>query len=167
MTISGHKTASMFQRYNVTSSTDQVDALKKTAAHLAALRKDGSGNASGCRWPVNTDRTRKVLPETKEPVFATSSFPSKFGCGGVQPSVLAVVAWGGVTRPYLTGFRTCVDWPPTRLRLRPAHPEPTSGPGSWHKRGIRLPERKTAHRRSRHEQSGRRRSIQQDWRCAT
>jgi integrase len=36
MTISGHKTASMFQRYNVTSSTDQVEALKKTAAHLAA-----------------------------------------------------------------------------------------------------------------------------------
>jgi integrase len=37
MTISGHKTASMFQRYNVTSQTDQVEALKKTAAHLAAL----------------------------------------------------------------------------------------------------------------------------------
>jgi integrase len=39
MTISGHKTASMFQRYNVTSGTDQVEALKKTAAHLAALPK--------------------------------------------------------------------------------------------------------------------------------
>ena len=39
MTISGHKTASMFQRYNVTSSTDQVEALKKTAAHLAELPK--------------------------------------------------------------------------------------------------------------------------------
>jgi integrase len=39
MTISGHKTASMFQRYNVTSATDQVEALKKTAAHLAALPK--------------------------------------------------------------------------------------------------------------------------------
>jgi integrase len=39
MTISGHKTASMFQRYNVASGTDQVEALKKTAAHLAALPK--------------------------------------------------------------------------------------------------------------------------------
>ena len=39
MTIIGHKTASMFQRYNVTSGTDQVEALKKTAAHLAALPK--------------------------------------------------------------------------------------------------------------------------------
>jgi hypothetical protein len=36
MTISGHKTASMFQRYNVTSSTDQLEALKRTASHLAA-----------------------------------------------------------------------------------------------------------------------------------
>jgi integrase len=26
MTVSGHKTASMFQRYNVTSGTDQVEA---------------------------------------------------------------------------------------------------------------------------------------------
>jgi hypothetical protein len=39
MAISGHKTASMFQRYNVTRSTDQVEALKKTAAHLATLPK--------------------------------------------------------------------------------------------------------------------------------
>jgi hypothetical protein len=39
MTISGHRTASMFQRYNVTSGTDQVEALKKTAAHLSALPK--------------------------------------------------------------------------------------------------------------------------------
>jgi integrase len=37
MTISGHKTASMFQRYNVTSATDQVEALKRMAAHLAAV----------------------------------------------------------------------------------------------------------------------------------
>jgi len=36
MTISGHRTASMFQRYNVTSSSDQREALDKTAAHLAA-----------------------------------------------------------------------------------------------------------------------------------
>ncbi len=39
MTISGHKTSSMFQRYNVTSAADQVEALKRTAAHLAALPK--------------------------------------------------------------------------------------------------------------------------------
>ena len=39
MTISGHKTPSMFQRYNVTSGTDQVEALKRTAAHFAALPK--------------------------------------------------------------------------------------------------------------------------------
>jgi integrase len=43
MTISGHKTASMFQRYNVTSGPDQVDALKRTAAHLASLSKPDQG----------------------------------------------------------------------------------------------------------------------------
>lgn len=36
MSISGHKTASMFQRYNVTSTTDRVEALRRTRAHLAA-----------------------------------------------------------------------------------------------------------------------------------
>ena len=35
MSISGHKTVSMFIRYNITSNTDKLDALKKTAAHLA------------------------------------------------------------------------------------------------------------------------------------
>jgi hypothetical protein len=35
MSISGHRTISMFLRYNITSATDQLDALKKTAAHLA------------------------------------------------------------------------------------------------------------------------------------
>jgi hypothetical protein len=29
----------MFQGYNVTSATDQVEALKRMAAHLAALPK--------------------------------------------------------------------------------------------------------------------------------
>jgi hypothetical protein len=29
----------MFQRYNVTSATDQVEALRKMALHLAALPK--------------------------------------------------------------------------------------------------------------------------------
>lgn len=36
MTISGHKTPSMFQRYNVTSDADQIEALNKTAVYLAA-----------------------------------------------------------------------------------------------------------------------------------
>ena len=29
MSISGHKTASMFQRYNVTSGNDRIEALRK------------------------------------------------------------------------------------------------------------------------------------------
>lgn len=36
MSISGHKTISMFNRYNITSGADKLDALRKTAEHLAA-----------------------------------------------------------------------------------------------------------------------------------
>src|SRR5262245_55830879 len=39
MSISGHKTASMFLPYNITSGADQLDALRKTAVHLAAQPK--------------------------------------------------------------------------------------------------------------------------------
>ena len=36
MSIGGHKTVSMFIRYNITSSADRIDALRKTAEHRAA-----------------------------------------------------------------------------------------------------------------------------------
>jgi hypothetical protein len=36
MSISGHKTISMFNRYNTTSGADKIDALRKMAEHLAA-----------------------------------------------------------------------------------------------------------------------------------
>jgi integrase len=39
MSISGHKTVSMFNRYNITSGADKIDALKKTSEHLAAQPK--------------------------------------------------------------------------------------------------------------------------------
>ena len=45
MSISGHKTVSMFMRYNISSDTDKIDALRKTAEHLAAQprkRQDGA-----------------------------------------------------------------------------------------------------------------------------
>ncbi len=36
MSISGHKTISMFNRYNITSAMDKLEALRRTAQHLAA-----------------------------------------------------------------------------------------------------------------------------------
>jgi len=45
MSISGHITISMFNRYNITSATDKVDALKKTAEHLAAQPKERQNGA--------------------------------------------------------------------------------------------------------------------------
>ena len=39
MSISGHQTVSMFGRYNITSATDRIEALRKTAEHLAAQPK--------------------------------------------------------------------------------------------------------------------------------
>jgi len=33
MSISGHKTVSMFLRYNITSASDKIDALRRTAEH--------------------------------------------------------------------------------------------------------------------------------------
>jgi len=39
MSINGHKTASMFLRYNITSGADKLDALRKIAEHLAAQPK--------------------------------------------------------------------------------------------------------------------------------
>jgi integrase len=39
MSISGHKTVSMFLRYNITSAADKLDALKRTAEHLSGQPK--------------------------------------------------------------------------------------------------------------------------------
>ncbi len=43
MSISGHKTVSMFYRYNITSASDKIDALRKLADHLAAQPKKEEG----------------------------------------------------------------------------------------------------------------------------
>jgi hypothetical protein len=39
MSISGHRTISMFPRYSITSGADQREALRRVAAHLADAPK--------------------------------------------------------------------------------------------------------------------------------
>jgi hypothetical protein len=40
MSISGHRTVSMFHRSNITSDDDKREALRRTKAHLAALPEE-------------------------------------------------------------------------------------------------------------------------------
>ena len=42
MSISGHRTVSMFNRYNITSNDDKREALIRTEAHLAAIPAEGN-----------------------------------------------------------------------------------------------------------------------------
>ncbi|HEY3351177.1 MAG TPA: site-specific integrase [Thermoanaerobaculia bacterium] len=47
MSISGHRTVSMFNRYNITSNDDKREALIRTEAHLAAIPADGKVTSIG------------------------------------------------------------------------------------------------------------------------
>lgn len=47
MSISGHRTVSMFNRYNITSNDDKREALIRTEAHLASIPAEGNVTAIG------------------------------------------------------------------------------------------------------------------------
>ena len=58
MSISGHRTIAMFNRYNIASQEDQREALLRTEAHLAGTSL-GAEHRRNCRTPTRT-RTKSA-----------------------------------------------------------------------------------------------------------
>ena len=72
MKMAGHKTRSVFERYNVTSGADLADAAKKLNAAAKALEHSLGTTASETSNPANTEpasSSSKEMPGTGvEPV---------------------------------------------------------------------------------------------------
>jgi hypothetical protein len=73
-----NKTPSMFQRYNVTSATDQIEALKKTAAHLAALPKTDEKTVLECPKPLLANENRQNADSPTRNKKSRSPRPAHF-----------------------------------------------------------------------------------------
>jgi integrase len=72
MRISGHKTRSVFDRYNIVSTDDVMDAMRKL--ELAALNETALLKASNTRKPVHGDNlVTKRVPKTRKSLMALSS----------------------------------------------------------------------------------------------
>jgi site-specific recombinase XerD len=105
MSISGHKTVSMFMRYNITSAADKIAALRRTAEHLAAqpTKPEGAdvvelkGREATSRWEHGH--------KTDSPADAASSHPTSW------PIFLRKLARRTGRFPQLVDSRSRVDWP--------------------------------------------------------
>jgi hypothetical protein len=136
MSISGHKTVSMFLRYNISNGADKLDALKRTAPIGQRSPKSRIPTSRRCQSgtrPCPDENTHKdaVCTGDEQPVrvdisMCTSNscdvarLPGIAGCAGeysrltptIQPRAVSTAA-----RPSRTARRS-TGWPIRRHRVR-------------------------------------------------
>ena len=86
MSLTGHRTRAMFDRYNITSQEDQRDALKQLAAYVSALpahdekvaEHSPREEAASYRYGQFTD-SRGIKKKKGGP--KTTLFLGKYSCG--------------------------------------------------------------------------------------
>ncbi len=62
MLITGHRTRSIFDRYNITSDEDLIDAVEKLSAHVSKLaEKDAKRRAESARFQRGDSESREPV----------------------------------------------------------------------------------------------------------
>jgi integrase len=75
--ISGHKTASVFQRYNITSKRDKADAMQKREAYLARVTRESDGREDVTEKSVGLVQSQSEHNQDAEEPTEASSGKSK------------------------------------------------------------------------------------------
>ena len=93
MKISGHKTRSVFDRYNITSDRDLVDAAAKLAAYVDSMKEQHAGNAASC----GQGKPKSNNP-TGTPTLNGKETGNRDDCNRLKPNELHKRESGGIGR---------------------------------------------------------------------